>query len=69
MTKLSTIISVYNGQNFISKTLDSIVNQVILDFECIIIDDGSTDNTKVIINDYVSKYKNISYYYKENGGM
>lgn len=68
MIKLSIIISVYNGQNFISNTIDSIINQLYCDFECIIVDDGSTDKTEAIINNYVLKNKNISYYYKENGG-
>jgi glycosyltransferase involved in cell wall biosynthesis len=46
----SIIISVLNGEKFLKKTLDSILMQNYLDFEIIIIDAGSKDNTNLIIN-------------------
>lgn len=69
--KLSIIISVYNLQNYISKCIDSIVNQNI-DFnnlEIIIIDDGSEDNSKKICCEYVKKYNFIKYVYQKNKGV
>lgn len=52
MPKLSVLISCYNDHQYISKSLESILNQTIRDFEVIIIDDASTDDTVDIINGY-----------------
>jgi glycosyltransferase involved in cell wall biosynthesis len=65
---LSIIIPVYNGERYISKTLDSIICQDFNNFECIIIDDGSEDTTQLIVKQFIDKHKNIQYFYKENGG-
>ena len=48
---ISVIVPVYNGENFIKDTLLSIQNQTCTDFECLVVDDGSIDNTKQIVND------------------
>lgn len=66
--KYSIIITTYNSEKYIKRCLDSIINQTIKIFEVIIIDDGSTDNTKNIIKPYL-KEKYIKYYYKENTGV
>jgi glycosyltransferase involved in cell wall biosynthesis len=55
----SIIISVLNGEKFLKKTLDSILMQNYLDFEIIIIDAGSKDNTNLIINLYKLNHSNI----------
>lgn len=52
MCKASIIIPAYNAANYIAKTIDSILNQAFHDFECIIVDDGSEDNTREIIRSY-----------------
>lgn len=49
--KVSVIVPVYNASQYISKTLDSIINQDFDSFEIIIVDDGSTDNSLDVIND------------------
>lgn len=59
---LSIIISVYNGQNFLLQTLQSIVNQDFQNFECLMIDDGSTDNTKSIVNEFIKNLDNFKYF-------
>ena len=55
MEKVSVIIPVYNSENFLRQTIDSILNQSYSDIELIAIDDGSTDNTYSILEEYGSK--------------
>ena len=66
--KISVIIPVYNVEDYISETLDSLMNQTIKDFEIIIINDGSTDKSLEIIEGYMNKHKNIVLINQENGG-
>ena len=65
----SVIIPTYNRAHFILDTLNSVKNQNFTDFELIIIDDGSSDNTKDVIENYIkdSTLNNWHYYYKING--
>jgi len=58
--KISIIIPVYNSEKFLNRCLDSIVNQTIKDIEIICINDGSTDNSLSILNDYAKNDKRIS---------
>lgn len=58
MLKTSVVIATYNGEKFIEEQLDSILNQSYIPDEIIIFDDGSSDNTVNVINDYINK-KNI----------
>jgi len=69
MPKISVIIPAYNAQEFIDKCLASIENQTFNDFEVVIINDGSEDNTLEIINKYVGKDERFNCYTKENGGQ
>jgi glycosyltransferase involved in cell wall biosynthesis len=50
--RISVIMSVYNSGPYLVQAIESILNQTFVDFELIIIDDGSTDNTSTIINNY-----------------
>ena len=65
--KISIIVASYNYEQYISQTLDSLVGQTYKNFEIIVVDDGSTDNSEKIIKKYVKKYHNISLYRHENG--
>lgn len=66
MPKVSVIIPCYNSQNTIRETVESVLAQTMQDFELIVVDDGSTDDTKKILSDYVDQVK---YLYRENGGQ
>lgn len=70
MKKVSVIVPVYNVEEYIDKCLDTLTNQTFKDYELIVINDGSSDNSESIILDYQKKYpKLIKYYKKENGGL
>ena len=67
MPFFSVIIPLFNKEKFIEATLKSILNQSFIDFEILIIDDGSTDNSAPIIKGFDDS--RIRYYYKENAGV
>lgn len=70
MCKLSVIVPTYNAGNNIKSCLESILNQNLEDVEILVINDGSTDNTSEIINEYVRENpEKITYYEKENKGV
>ena len=64
---ISVIISLYNKQDYILNTINSILDQTVKDFELIIINDGSTDNSVNIIND-INDFR-IKIFNKSNGGV
>ena len=52
MPEITALMSVYNGEEFIAETIESILNQTYPDFEFVIVNDGSTDRTKEIIESF-----------------
>lgn len=69
MQVISVIVPVYNASGFIVKCLDSIVHQTFNEFELIIVDDGSTDNSLEVCREYAQRDERIEVYHKENGGQ
>lgn len=67
--KFTVIIPVYNVEKYIEECLKSVVMQTYKDYEVLIIDDGSTDNSGKICEEYAEKYKNFRIIHKENGGI
>lgn len=68
MKKVSVIIPVYNCENYISKSVESVINQDISEVEIILVDDGSTDDSLKVCESLSSKYSNIKVIYQENKG-
>ena len=67
---VSVIIDNYNYEKYISEAIESVLSQTYTDYEIIIVDDGSKDNSREIIEDYSKKYPDkISAVFKENGGQ
>lgn len=70
MIKVSVIVPVYGVENYLRKCLDSLVNQTLKDIEIIVVNDGSPDNSQVIIDEFVKKYPFlVKAFIKENGGL
>ncbi len=66
MIKVSVVVPVYNKEKHLHECLDSIMNQTLTDLEIICVDDGSTDNSLSIIEEYAEKDKRISIIKQEN---
>lgn len=68
--KLSIIVTVYNGEQYLARCIDSLLKQKLEDYEIVIINDGSTDASDSIIQQYQATYPDkICYLAKENGGV
>ena len=68
-TLISIIVPIYNVENYLRQCLDSIMNQTYQNFECLLINDGSPDNSADICREYVAKDARFRYFEKENGGV
>ncbi len=68
--RFSIIVPVYNSEKYLNKCFESIINQTNQDFELLIVNDGSPDNSQEIISKYQNKYPSkIKSFIKENGGL
>ncbi|ALO47937.1 glycosyltransferase family 2 protein [Hoylesella enoeca] len=67
--KISIIVPVYNAGSTIKRCIDSILHQTFSDFEVLLIDDGSNDNSGLLCNSYAKKDNRIHAYHKQNGGV
>ena len=69
MIAITVIIPVYNGEKTISETLESVLKQTYNNFEIVIVNDGSTDTTQVILNDYAEQDSRIKVISQKNSGV
>lgn len=66
---ISVVIPVYNVENYLHYAIDSLVNQTHKNFEVLLINDGSTDNSGKLCDKYAQEYDWIRVFHKENGGL
>jgi len=62
---VSVVIATYNRARFLPETIDSVLGQRFRDFELIVVDDGSTDETQEVLKPYGDR---VRYFYQENSG-
>ena len=67
--KISVIIPVYNAESTLRRCVDSVLAQTYTDFECLLIDDGSTDKSGEMCDEYAAKDSRVRVFHKENGGV
>ena len=66
---ISVIVPVYNTEPYLRRCVDSILSQTFTDFELLLIDDGSTDRSDAICDEYAVKDERVRVFHKENGGV
>ena len=66
---ISIIVPCYNQAQYLDECLQSVLDQTYHDWECIIVNDGSPDNTEEFAQKWVEKDSRFKYFYKENGGL
>lgn len=69
MPLVSIVVPVYNSEKYLKKCLESIKNQSLKDFECILVDDGSTDSSGTICDSFVAEDERFSVIHLKNGGV
>ncbi len=69
MPEISVIVPVYNTEEYLRRCIDSILAQTFTDFELILVDDGSTDNSGKICDEYAQTDKRVRVFHNENGGV
>ena len=66
---ISIIVPIYNTEKYLGQCLDSIINQSYTNFEVLLINDGSTDSSGMICQEYVARDSRFRYFEKDNGGV
>ena len=66
---ISVIIPVYNTEQYLRRCIDSVLAQTFQDFELLLIDDGSTDSSGAICDEYAAQDARVRVFHKENGGV
>ena len=69
MASISIIVPVYNAATTLNECVDSILSQEFKDFELILVNDGSKDNSPAICDEYAAKDRHVQVFHKENGGV
>ncbi|BAY98818.1 family 2 glycosyl transferase [Tolypothrix tenuis PCC 7101] len=64
--QISVLLCTYNREQYLSNCINSVINQTFKDWELVIVDDGSQDNTFAIVNPYLQEFRNIRYLKHQN---
>lgn len=67
--KVAVIVPIYNVQNYLRECLDSVLAQSYQNLEIVLVDDGSTDSSAQIAQEYFERDSRVSLLYKSNGGL
>lgn len=65
---VSIILPTYNRENYLNRSIDSVLNLTYKNWELLIIDDGSNDETLSLVKNYLNQFSNIRYFFHENRG-
>jgi GT2 family glycosyltransferase len=68
VTRVSIIIPTYNYGHYLAEALESVIGQTCTDWECVIVDDGSTDNTRDVAHQYIARDPRFRYLHQKNRG-
>src|SRR5262249_61710555 len=66
---VSIIMPAYNAGKYIADSIQSVLAQTYSDWELIVVDDGSTDNTATVVQQFVTRDSRIKYFFQENGRL
>ena len=66
---ITIIIPIYNAEQYLNECLESVINQTYTEWECILINDGSSDNSEKICQYFINKDNRFIYYHQENQGL
>lgn len=66
---ISIIVAIYNAENYLNRLVESLINQTIKDIEILLINDGSTDNSGKLCDDYAAKDSRIKVFHRTNHGI
>lgn len=66
---ISVVVPVYNVEKYLSECVESLINQQYFNIEILLVDDGSTDKSRTIVDDLAKKDKRIKVFHKKNGGL
>ena len=67
--RFSVVVPIYNVEDFLEQCIESVLNQTYTNFELILVDDGATDQSGRICDDYAKKDDRIVVIHKKNGGL
>lgn len=67
--EISIILCTYNRAQYLNRCIDSVITQTFKDWELLVVDDGSSDNTFAVVNEYIQNFRNIRYLKHQNGKL